>query len=156
MSTLPELKRSKISPKIFPTLPTLPRVWVISIYEKNYFSTLPTEPELKRSKFVPKYPQLCQLCLGSELFQFIRKIVSQRCQLCLYLKKSKISPKISPTLPRVWAISIEEKKYFSTLPILPTLKRSKLVQKYPQLCQLCLGFKSVSYTHLTLPTILRV
>ena len=50
------LKRSKISPKIFPTLPTLPRVWVISIYEKKHFSTLPTLPICKRSKISPKTP----------------------------------------------------------------------------------------------------
>ena len=62
---------------------TLLRVWVVSIYEKNYISTLPTLPILKRSK---------------------------------------ISPKISPTLPRVWIFSIYKKNYISTLPSLPWKK----------------------------------
>jgi hypothetical protein len=54
LPTLPIIKRSKIGPKIFPTLPTLLWVRVISIYEKNYVSTLPTLPILKRSKISPK------------------------------------------------------------------------------------------------------
>ena len=59
----------------------------LSIYKKNYISTLPTLPIIKRSK---------------------------------------ISPKISPTLLRVWIISIYKKNYFSTLPSLPWIKDSYL------------------------------
>ena len=48
------IHKSKINPKISSTLPTLPWVWVISIYEKKYLSTLPILPIIKRSKISSK------------------------------------------------------------------------------------------------------
>ena len=118
--------------------------------------------EIKEAKLVQKYPQLCQLCLGFKLFQFMRKNISQLCQLCLDLNDAKLVQKYQQLCQLCHGFKHRElKSNFSPLwfklfqfmrknisqlcKLCLCLKEAKLVQKYHQLCQLCLVSKLVQF-----------
>jgi len=96
---------------------------------KNIFQLCQLCLYLKEAKLVQKYPQLCQLCLGFKLFQFMRKNISQLCQLCLDLNDAKLVQTYPQLCLGHELFQIFKEKYFSTLPTLPIIKRSKISSK---------------------------
>jgi hypothetical protein len=104
---------------------------------------------LKEANLVQKYSQLCQLCLGSELFQFMRKVIPQLCQLCLCLKEAKLVQKY-PQLCQLCQLCLGydicplwEKLYLNFANfanfafLLPLLKTCQLCLTLPNFAQLC-------------------
>ena len=70
--------------------------WVLSMIYKVLSQPCQLCLYLKDAKLVQKYPQLCQLCqlcLGSELFQLMRKNVTQLWQVCIDLNDAKLVQK---------------------------------------------------------------
>ena len=129
---MPTLQRSRISPKISSSLPTLLWSELFQLMRKNTSQFCQLCLYLKEAKLVQKYPQLCQLCLGFKLFQFMRRNISQLCQLCLDLNDAKLVqtyPQLCQLCLGYELFQIFKEKYFSTLSTLPIIKRSKISSK---------------------------
>ena len=129
-------------------------------YQKCYISTLPTLPSLKRSQISPKVSLTLPTLPWVWTLLIIRKVISELCQLCLVKKKTILAKKITNFANFALGLNFAhyQRCYISTLPTLPSLKRSQISPKVSltlptlpwvwtlliirkvisELCQLCL------------------